>query len=253
MNCTKLSAILSSQNYIFAASFYSMYPETITGLHLHGVYIHEPGSVITNFFILLWSVVLLIRLKANGGFWTDYWRIFLLCLGLASFGGMFTHGVPLMFTKTEFYALWGLKNAFIVIGNLFATMALLRVHFVRLLSFTGNGLLIFLVLKAVVVLALMVSSKSFTPVVIDLGFTYIFALATTFYYRNQFSASALLFKAFLIAFLSGLLYTFPWHVHPQWLTNSDVVHIFALWSMAYIARAAVSAPEIVEVSVELSQ
>ncbi len=233
--------------------FISMYPQALTGIQFHELYIHEPGSLITNFFILLWSVILLIRLRPHRGFWTSYWRIFLLCLGLASFGGMFTHGVPLLFTEGEFYTLWGLKNAFIVIGNLFATMALLRVHYPRLLSLTGSGMLIFLVVKALAVIAFMAATKSFTPVVVDLGLTYVFALATTYFYRNQYSASGLLFKAFLIAFLSGLLYTFPWSIHPEWLTNSDVVHICALWSMYYISRAAASVPEMLGVDMEMAR
>jgi hypothetical protein len=73
----------------------------------------------------------------------------------------------------------------------------------------------------------------------------VLALSFTFLKMNDLLGMRQLFFAFVIAFFSGFLYVFPWYIHPQWLTNSDVVHLFMLCSMALIYMGALKAwPEV---------
>ncbi len=208
-----------------------MYPKELTGLFVGDLYIHEPGSAITNLLIALFALHFSRKLWRQRGRQARLWLCFIAGVGLAAFGGIFTHGVPLELGKTGFYWLWSVKNFCLLIANYAAAVALWRIARPR-----GSAVFlhVFLTLKLAVGAWLMMYSFKFTPVVFDIGFTYIAALLITYRSKVEYDDTALLFKAFTIAFLSGLLYLLPWHIHPTWLNNNDLVHIFALVIMRYI-------------------
>lgn len=226
-----------------------MYPVELTGLFVNDVYFHEPGSCITNVFILLFSIYLVATMRHLKGKWALRWKLFLASLGIAAFGGIFTHGFPLIFSENGFFWAWGLKNTFVPIGNYFASMALVttllskqQVDAKKLLQWRT----VFAVKGAAVVLA-MFYSYSFVPVVLDLALTYFFAIFATQHLYRSLEGAKWLFAGFLIAALSGFLYLFPWAIHAHWLTNADAVHLFVLVSMWCVYKGvAVSSPVLSE-------
>lgn len=218
---------------IFAPYFWPMYPTELTGLFIEDIYFHEPGSCITNIFILLFAFYLLVSMRHLSGIWALRWKLFLASLGIASFGGIFTHGFPLLFSASDFYWVWGAKNTFVPIGNYFASMALLTTLF-EMKHIDPRKLLLWrlvLATKAVAVVLAMFYTYSFVPVVLDLALTYFFAIFATRHLYRTLEGAKWLYAGFLIAAVSGFLYLFPWAIHVHWLTNADAVHLFVLVSM----------------------
>ncbi|MCA1752290.1 MAG: hypothetical protein ABR572_06915 [Cryomorphaceae bacterium] len=199
----------------------------------------------TNLLILFLSVFLVAKMRGLQGSWIAKWRMFLLCLGIASFGGIFTHGLPLLFTEEEFYLVWGLKNSFVPIGNFFASVALIpfitnrkndgrRVRGRKLWS-------VFFAAKAMAVIFLLFYTRTFIPAVVDLAVTYFLAIVATVGMRGYIPGASVLLAAFLTAVVSGFMYLTPWHFDPHWFTNSDAVHIMVLVSMVLIYKGACEA------------
>lgn len=219
-----------------------MYPVDNSGLFFGSVYIHEPGGLVTNLLILILSVFLVAKMRHLHGSWIVKWRLFLTCLGIASFGGIFTHGLPLLFSKEEFYLVWGIKNSFVPMGNFFASVALFPYAARACIRLKGRSALrlwsILFAAKAVVVVFLLFYTRTFSPAVVDLAVTYILAIGATAGMRSIIPGASLLLLAFLTAFFSGFMYLTYWHLDPHWFTNSDAVHVMVLVSMWLIYRGA---------------
>lgn len=219
-----------------------MYPVDTSGLFFGNVYIHEPGGLVTNLLILFLSVFLVSKMRGIRGPWITKWRLFLLCLGIASFGGIFTHGLPLLFTEEGFYRVWGVKNSFVPIGNFFASAALIPFVARSASQVRRGGSLqlwtLFFAGKAAAVIFLLFYTRSFSPAVIDLALTYFLAIGATAGMRSYIPGASVLLAAFLTAVVSGFMYLTPWHFDPHWFTNSDAVHIMVLVSMYLIYRGA---------------
>jgi len=222
-----------------------MYPVDNSGLFFGNVYLHEPGGLVTNLLILFLSVFLVVKMRGIRGPWMAKWRLFLFCLGMASFGGIFTHGFPLLFTEEEFYLVWGIKNSFVPIGNFFASVALIPFA-ARTTNDLRNGKslrfwTLVLAVKAVTVICMLFYTHSFSPAVVDLAVTYFLAIGATVCMRSNIPGATVLLAAFLTAFFSGFMYLTPWNFDPHWFTNSDAVHVMVLVSMYLVYRGATDA------------
>ncbi len=217
-----------------------MYPEHLDGLELGGIYIHEPGGVLSNVVIAIVATYLAIRLYHRAGNRPKAWILFLLCLALAAAAGIFTHGFPHLLGPKAFYWLWWAKNSIILLGNAALWYAFLP-------SIISNTSRLYPVVQKLVMLKLVLFSFalalafSFTPAVIHLALTYFMVIFVTALHRKQVPAYSAFFTAFVLALLSGFLYLIPLHPHPHWLTNSDVVHYLAILSMVFIYRGALLA------------
>lgn len=219
-----------------------MYPDRLDGIFFGELYLHEPGGLVTNLMILFAAVWLLIRMRGYRNGWMLKWRLFLGCLGLAAFGGIFTHGFPLLFTEDEFYTVWWLKNSFVPIGNFFAAAAMVPYIFGKTESdfYTPSmrRVLWFFVAKTVLTSVLLFATRSFTPAVLDLAFTWFTVIYAAQMMRKSVPGAGALLIAFLVAVLSGLMYLMPWHLDAQWFTNSDAVHIAVILSMWLVYKGA---------------
>lgn len=219
-----------------------MYPDRPEGIFIGEVYLHEPGGLITNLMILAASAALLYRMRGQGAGWMVKWKLFLLCLGVAAFGGIFTHGFPLLFTESEFYTVWWLKNSFVPLGNFFAAAALVPYIFGRPESaFFAPGMrrvMWFFIAKAVLVSFLLFYTRSFLPAVLDLAFTWFTAIYAAQIMRKSIPGGGALLTAFAVAVLSGLMYLKPWHIDAHWFTNSDAVHVAVIFSMWLVYKGA---------------
>lgn len=106
-----------------------MYPTTFPGITLSGIYIHEPGGLITDLLIAVVSLWLVIRLKKPNDLFDKYWTLFIAMIGLGAAGGVLVHGIPTVLGPKLFYIIWVAKNVFIPIGNLFASYIILSTLF----------------------------------------------------------------------------------------------------------------------------
>jgi hypothetical protein len=94
---------------------------------------------------------------------------------------------------------------------------------------------IFLV-KALLMAVLLYFTYNFAPAAIDLGLTYVFIISIA--WKNaQSKPASYLFKGFLVAFLSGIFYLFPFSILDGWFTNKDAVHVFAVVSLLFVSSA----------------
>jgi len=204
-----------------------MYPEDLTGLHISGVYIHEPGDLIMNIAIAILGFILFFKIRPFRSIFQRYLGLFLLMLALASVGGIFTHGFPTYLGPLNFYLLWAFKNSLISLGNYFVIMAFAHV----LLPQKSNQFNWIMILKAMISIVLLFATSSFVPVAADLALTYFIVLFLIFKYKNKLPGSHHFLTAFIVAVLSGFSYVVRYDIDPLWFTHKDIVHLFVLFSM----------------------
>jgi hypothetical protein len=211
-----------------------MYPVELNGIYVAGIYVHEPSGLISNFLMAVVGIWCFVQLRELRGSLEQNFGRFLLFLGLASVGGLFTHGFPLLLGETGFFWLWWLKNALVPIANSFATLAIFTVLYPRY----SKEMVIGLIVKSILVIGLLFQLYSFLPAVLDLAVTYVFVLVLSIKAIGSVAGALKFRNAFLIAILSGSLYLVKYDIHPLWLNHKDIVHVFVLWSMLLIYRGA---------------
>lgn len=209
-----------------------MYPVEMNGVYLDGMYIHEPSGLISNFLMAVLGVFCFVKLRPFGNDLQRYFGLFLMFLGLASVGGIFTHGFPTLLGERLFFWIWLLKNALVPLANYFAAMAIISAVYPGLV----RGFKIFLTFKAFAVVILLYLTYSFMPAVIDLAVTYIFVLVLSIQAIGRVGGAVWFRNAFLVAILSGTLYLVKYDIDPLWLNHKDIVHVFVLFSMWFIYK-----------------
>lgn len=209
------------------------YPQTLNGIYIGSVYLHEPGGFVTNLGLLIFSLVYFFWSKSHSTAFAVNWRYFFLSFALASFGGLFTHGFPTWLGPKWFTIIWLIKNSFVSVGNSFAILALAAAYRVR-----NQRLIIgLMVLKCSVVMMFLYKLNNFLPAAIDLGVTYIVLIFISGYrYRSSLSMRYI-FWAFISAVFSGIWYIVKFDVHYQWLTHKDLVHIGAYISLWFVYKS----------------
>lgn len=207
------------------------YPTELTGQEIAGVYIHEPGALVSNFAIALTCLIIGVsvgRLKYRT---SKLWLLFVISIGIAASGGMISHGFPTHISPDQFFGVWWVKNCFVLSGNFFAALAVFQLTAVR-----TKKIVILLAVKFVLLSALLFTTFNFLPAVVDLAFTYLVILGIT-WGRKDKPGVGLLKRSFLIALVSGLFYLFPFSLLNGWFTNKDAVHVFAIISLIMVSKA----------------
>lgn len=211
-----------------------MYPEVFDGLVIGGVYIDQPGALVSNFAVALTGWIIVFATRRTKSPFGNRWRGFVLFIALGATGGVWAHGFPHLFTREGFYLLWGVKNSCVPIANLFAATASLI-----LMARRPKFVVFLLVAKAILVTVALFALYSFLPVAIDLGLTYIWVIVATAKHRRTSSATRWVFRAFVLAFASGFLYVFKYDIDPLWFTHKDFVHVFVIINLSFIAQGIV--------------
>jgi hypothetical protein len=189
-----------------------LYPEVFNGITLGGVYIHEPGALISNILIALLSLVLVMAIKKPLDPFQKYWTLFIAFIGCSALGGVLTHGFPQVLGQEGFYYTWAIKNTFIPAANFCAGYITLAIALPR----WRTQLQRFLLAKAILISILLFYYYNFIPAVIDLGFTYILVLVFARRLRKTNGNFHPIFLAFLVALLSGPLYLIKYDIDPLW-------------------------------------
>lgn len=180
-----------------------LYPTELTGIAFYSIYVHEPGSLITNIAIVLVSFILYSRSQTRPlSSFQSYWSYFILCIGIGALGGMIVHGFPNLLSEKAFFILMASKNSFIAIANYFAAMAMFTLIYRKPAKLPG----ILFLLKSFAVIAFLFITNSFTPAVIDLSFTYFFVLIVTLRYASNREDVLSIRNAFIVALLSGPIF-----------------------------------------------
>jgi hypothetical protein len=207
------------------------YPTELTGQEIAGIYIHEPGALVSNFAIAVTCLIIAYRHRDTDSKSARFWALFVICLGIAAAGGVISHGFPIHISPSQFFGIWWLKNTFVLLANLFATLAVFS-----LTKFSERRLLLILGFKFVLLSALLFITFDFLPAVVDLALTYFAILAIT-WSRTETKGVKYLKLSFLIALVSGFFYLFPFSLFNDWFTNKDAVHVFAIISLILVSKA----------------
>ena len=210
-----------------------MYPEVFSGITVSGIYIHEPGGLITDLLIAIVCLTVLLKLPRLKDTFQKYWALFIAMIGLGGVGGALVHGFPTVLGESLFYWMWALKNVFLPIGNYFAAYVILSVAFPAKMRWLN----ILIVIKMVVANAFMFYSYSFLPIVIDIALTYFLVISLSIRLMKIIPAYKQIRNAFLVAFFSGFLYLLKYDIDPVWFSHKDMVHVFVLISVYLIYKA----------------
>lgn len=210
-----------------------MYPEVFSGITVSGIYIHEPGGLITDLLIAIVCLTVLLKLPRLKDTFQKYWALFIAMIGLGGVGGALVHGFPTVLGESLFYWMWALKNVFLPIGNYFAAYVILSVAFPAKMRWLN----ILIVIKMVVANAFMFYSYSFMPIVIDIALTYFLVISLSIRLMKIIPAYKQIRNAFLVAFFSGFLYLLKYDIDPVWFSHKDMVHVFVLISVYLIYKA----------------
>ncbi len=205
-----------------------MYPTSFNGLTFGNLYVHEPGGALTNLILVLWGALILFRMAHFSKPFSQNWKLFVLFLSLASLGGIFTHGFPNLFSPRFFFILWGLKNMLIPLACFYGSMGFIKI----LMPERYSTLRLLFAIKALLIVVALFSTYNFTPVAIDLAFTYILIIILAVRSENIIAGASLFRNAFLIAVFSGIAYIVKIDIDPHWFTHKDIVHVFVyicLW------------------------
>ncbi len=206
-----------------------MYPSELTGLEFSGVYIHEPGSVLSNLLIVIACILFLAKLKPIQTQFAKNWKLFIGILGLAAFGGMISHGIPTYLGRTGFYIVWALKGILVPLANVYAIKGALSSE-----QNSKYGRLIWI--KVILASIALCVVYNFVPAIVDLLISYIVILIVSFK-KKDMKQYAWIYYSFLFAFLTGLLFPFKVDIDPIWFNHKDLAHLFAVISLWLIYRA----------------
>jgi len=217
----------------FPANSGTLYPEIFDGLRIGGVYVHEPGALLSNFALAMTGWIVFFALRKRGDEISRRWSLFAMFLALGTTGGMWVHGFPHLFSPRAFYLLWAVKNSCVPLADFFALSACAAYVPTR----WQTTYLVAIAAKAFTAVFLLFLTYSFLPAAVDLGLSYAAILVLTFSDRRRTTYAKWIFRAFLTALLSGLLYVFKWDVDPVWFSHKDMVHLFAILSLCMIFRA----------------
>ncbi|MGB6037676.1 MAG: hypothetical protein WBG42_15480 [Cryomorphaceae bacterium] len=207
------------------------YPTELTGQEIGGIYIHEPGALVSNIAIALTCFIIAIVNRNVERRSSRLWILFVICIGVAASGGMVSHGFPTYLSPEQYFAVWWLKNDFVLLGNLFAGLAVFT-----LTDVSPRKLTLVFIAKFIVAATLLFILFDFLPAVVDLALTYIAILIIT-WKKTGIQSAKLLKQSFLIALFSGVFYLFPFSTLDGWFTNKDAVHVFAIISLIYVSNA----------------
>ncbi len=207
------------------------YPTELTGQEIGGIYIHEPGALASNTAIALTCFTIAILSRNVKKRESRFWVLFVICLGVAATGGVLSHGFPTYLTTEEYFTVWWVKNDFVLLANLFSSLAVFS-----LTVFSSRRLTYILVAKFVLAAFLLFVVFDFLPAVIDLAITYIAILVIT-WNKTERAGVKYIKQSFLIALVSGFFYLFPFSLLDGWFTNKDAVHVFAIVSLILISKA----------------
>lgn len=207
------------------------YPTELTGQEILGVYIHEPGALVSNVAISLTCFIIAIANRNVKIRSSRLWVLFVICIGVAATGGMISHGFPTYLSREQYFAVWWLKNDFVLLGNLFAGLAVFSMT-----SVSPRNLTWILIAKFITGATLLFFLFDFLPAVIDLALTYSAILIIT-WNKTEIRNAKILKQSFLIALFSGVFYLFPFNTLDGWFTNKDAVHVFAIISLIYVSLA----------------
>lgn len=210
-----------------------MYPEVFSGITVSGIYIHEPGGLITDMLIAILCLVLLLRLHVLKDSFQKYWALFIAMIGLGGVGGALVHGFPTVLGESLFYWMWALKNVFLPLGNYFAAYVILKAAFPSQM----HWLHWLIVIKMLAANVFMFYTYSFLPIVIDIALTYILVIWLSAGLSKKIAAYRYIRNAFLVAFFSGFLYILKYDIDPVWFSHKDLVHVFVLISIYMIYKA----------------
>jgi len=210
-----------------------MYPEVLSGITVSGIYINEPGGLITDLMIGILCLILLLKLPPPRDAFQKYWALFIAMIGLGGIGGALVHGFPTVLGSSLFYWMWSLKNVFLPIGNYFAAFVMLSVAFPSMI----RKLNILLIIKLVVANAFMFYTYSFLPIVIDIALTYFLVIWLSIRLMRIIPAYKQIRNAFLVVLFSGVLYLVKYDIDPIWFSHKDLVHVFVLISVYLIYKA----------------
>lgn len=209
-----------------------MYPEVFSGITVSGIYIHEPGGLITDLLIAFLCLALLLKLPDLKDTFQKYWALFIAMIGLGGVGGALVHGFPTVLGESLFYWMWALKNVFLPIGNYFAAYVILTAAFPEKMRWLNALILI----KMLIANIFMFYTYSFLPIVIDIALTYFLVIWLSVRLMKTIPAYREIRNAFLVAFFSGFLYLIKYDIDPVWFSHKDMVHVFVLISVYLIYR-----------------
>ncbi|HKK38991.1 MAG TPA: hypothetical protein VJ949_06215, partial [Cryomorphaceae bacterium] len=99
------------------------YPTELTGQEIGGIYIHEPGALVSNIAIALTCLIIAIANRNVKTRAARFWILFVICIGVGASGGVISHGFPTYLSPEQYFAVWWVKNDFILLANLFAGLA----------------------------------------------------------------------------------------------------------------------------------
>jgi hypothetical protein len=207
------------------------YPTQLTGQEIGGIYIHEPGALVSNIAIALTCFTIAIFYRNVKKRESRFWVLFIISLGVAATGGVLSHGFPTYLTPEEYFAVWWVKNDFVLLANLFSSLAIFS-----LTAFPIRKLTYVLIAKFILAAFLLFIAFDFLPAVFDLAITYIAILIIT-WNKTEKAGVKYIKQSFLIALISGFFYLFPFTLLDGWFTNKDAVHVFAIVSLILVAKA----------------
>jgi hypothetical protein len=208
-----------------------MYPEVLNGLEFLGLYVHEPGGLISNLLIALSCLVISLQHRDVRTPFQKDWVLFVICIGLGATGGSLVHGFSTYLGRDGFYYTWAVKNSFVPLANFFALRAMARPGFRNLRSLN-----LILGFKALSIIFLLFFLYSFLPAVVDLAITYVLVIALAWKFRQKVPAYRYFLTAFLVALFSGGFYLFKMEFLNGFFTEKDLVHLFVILSLFIIHK-----------------
>lgn len=204
------------------------YPTDLTGIEIGGIYIHEPGGLLSNVAVCVLSFLIVLSIGKTQNAFQKNWKAFILCIGIGAFGGSFTHGFPTYLGEHLFFWVWAVKNSFVPLANYFASKDVLpNLKWIRI---------ILIAKMFAIILALFITGK-FLPAVIDLSITYILVIIFANRLIRPSNSYSIIRNAFILALLSGTLFIIKYDVNELWFTHKDMVHVFIIISLIMIFRA----------------
>jgi hypothetical protein len=197
----------------------------ITSLNFFNIYLLEPITVLTNFFIFFFCLYFYFKLNINSSNFKlkKYWRLFFLFFSFSSVIGALAHGFRGYLNKTVFDIVWLTMNLSSILITHFLLLSNIETISLgdRYKSFFKN----IIVLISIVFVGVILLTNNFLSVKINACISILLTLFIHFFtYRNKINGSGFILFGFSFSILSVIVHSIKFSFS-SWFNYKDISHV----------------------------
>lgn len=206
-----------------------------TYIYLFGFKVFEPTTLLTNLFIIVYSLYAYFKTRKSNNSFSKYWSMFFLLMATSCASGTLTHAVHEQLGAWFLQTSWFLMNGLSLISIYFFYRAAFSYYNLNKTEISKVYNYLVIIWIALLLLATLFLNN-FLLIKIHAAIVLIYSLIVhTITYRNNHIGSGYIVAGILISFLSIVVHSLKLSVG-EWFNYKDIAHLIMLTSLVYLHK-----------------